>query len=201
MHPTIGQFISDCFYDGKLKSEISAAAREHNTGLFKNKPIAWIDVSKDAGMEKKMDGFSYCRKSEVERIMKIVGQIGQTNDKLTIGIITFYKAQERLLKAALEDLPDSISIRTEIGTVDAFQGKEFDIVFLSTVRCNEKKDHRKRVGFLDNENRLNVAFSRAKRLLVCVGDHETVARNNEEEQIRSFARFYDMCREDGYYEQ
>lgn len=201
MHPTIGQFISECFYDGKLKSELPAEARAHNTGMFGDKPIAWIDVPKNEGLEEKTDGFSYCRMPEVKRIIQMVEKIGLANDELTIGIITFYKAQERLLRSAQDDLPDSISNRIELGTVDAFQGKEFDIVFLSTVRCNKNEGLHQSVGFLDNENRLNVAFSRAKRLLVCVGDHETVARKNGEDQICSFAKFYDMCREEGYYEQ
>lgn len=199
MHPTIGKFISECFYDGKLISEVSEKDREHNTNLFDNKPVAWIDVPIDLGMEK-TDGFSYCRQSEIKEIMKLVDIIGQKNKDFTIGIITFYKAQEKLLKTALDNLPDSISIRTDVGTVDAFQGKEFDIVFLSTVRSNDYKESKRSVGFLDNENRLNVAFSRAKRLLVCVGDHETVAKKNGEEQIRSFARFYELCREVGFYE-
>ncbi len=202
MHPTIGQFVSDCFYEGKLISEIPASSREHNTGMFNNKPIAWIDVTKDVGLEDiEKDGYSYYRKSEVDRIMNIIKNIAHINNEFSIGIITFYKAQENLFKTALDSLPDSITIRTEIGTVDAFQGKEFDIVFLSTVRCNRKSDKRKSVGFLANVNRLNVAFSRAKRLLVCVGDHETVAKNDDIIQIPSFARFYDLCREDGYYEQ
>ena len=58
----------------------------------------------------------------------------------------------------------------QIGTVDAFQGREFDVVLMSTVRCNNLGgDIRKRVGFLDSPKDFCVAFSRAKRLLLLSG--------------------------------
>ena len=63
----------------------------------------------------------------------------------------------------------------EINTVDAFQGRETDIVFYSVVRSNDKGS----LGFLKDVRRLNVAFSRAKELLVVVGDHNCVQRQTE----------------------
>ena len=56
----------------------------------------------------------------------------------------------------------------EINTVDAFQGRETDIVFYSIVRSNDDGN----LGFLKDVRRLNVAFSRARELLVVVGDHQ-----------------------------
>jgi superfamily I DNA and/or RNA helicase len=56
----------------------------------------------------------------------------------------------------------------EINTVDAFQGRETDIVFYSVVRSNDDG----KLGFLKDVRRLNVAFSRARELLVVVGDHQ-----------------------------
>ena len=68
-------------------------------------------------------------------------------------------------------------IEFEIGTVDAFQGKEYDVVFLSCVRSNElpMEDLKKKVGFLRDDNRLCVALSRGRNLLVGIGDEETVS--------------------------
>ena len=64
--------------------------------------------------------------------------------------------------------------KLRIGSVDSFQGKEFDIVILSTVRSNginRTHDNFKKVyGFLTLENRLNVAFSRSQKLIIVVGD-------------------------------
>jgi superfamily I DNA and/or RNA helicase len=63
--------------------------------------------------------------------------------------------------------------RLRVGTVDAFQGREFDVVVVSLVRSNSRGDPRHRFGFTLTPNRLNVAMSRAKRLLVVAGDWQT----------------------------
>lgn len=55
----------------------------------------------------------------------------------------------------------------EVHTVDSFQGREADIIIYSITRSNEQN----KLGFLGDERRLNVALSRAKELLVLVGDH------------------------------
>ena len=52
----------------------------------------------------------------------------------------------------------------EVGTIDNFQGKEFEAVVVSTVRSNMDG----RIGFLSSERRLNVALTRAKRGLIVV---------------------------------
>jgi superfamily I DNA and/or RNA helicase len=59
----------------------------------------------------------------------------------------------------------------EVNSVDAVQGREADLVILSTVRSNSDR----RIGFLDSDKRANVALSRAKRGLVIVGDADFLA--------------------------
>jgi len=61
--------------------------------------------------------------------------------------------------------------RIRVGTVDAFQGKEFDVVFLSMTRSNDlpitdNRSLRRKFGHLMLENRLCVAMSRQQRLLI-----------------------------------
>lgn len=83
--------------------------------------------------------------------------------------------------------------RVEVGTVDAFQGKEFDYVLLSCVRSNKPRGigEQPKVGFLEKPNRLCVAFSRARRQLITYGDVETLI------QIPCFSRLYDICAKEG----
>ena len=95
-----------------------------------------------------------------------------------------------------------------MGTVDAFQGKEFDVVFLSIVRANaimvpEQKEGQDRERFLNRkyghlrlENRLNVAMSRQRKLLVAVGDKRMADSRESEEGVPALAAFLRLCREE-----
>ena len=58
-------------------------------------------------------------------------------------------------------------IELMIYTVDKFQGKEADVVFLSMIKCGAVP-----LGFMDSPNRLNVALTRAKYQMVIVGNKE-----------------------------
>jgi DNA polymerase alpha-associated DNA helicase A len=51
--------------------------------------------------------------------------------------------------------------QVEVGTVDSFQGREKDIILLSSVRANSEG----KIGFLQQRQRLNVSITRAKHAL------------------------------------
>ncbi|MDG7000334.1 MAG: hypothetical protein JRN15_14620, partial [Nitrososphaerota archaeon] len=108
----------------------------------------------------------------------------------SVSILTFYKAQERLLRLKLRTLFRSTNLRTftdgkrnvkvTLGTVDRFQGREADLVILSFVR-----NHRSGMGFLDCPNRLNVALTRAKYQLVMVGDRFFFSHQKRSELLKN----------------
>lgn len=117
-----------------------------------------------------------------------------------IGVISPYRAQVEKIKTKLETLENGHLLskmaqdeedeeelgektqaqilekrpRCEVSTVDGFQGREKEVIILSLVRANPKKI----VGFLQDERRMNVAITRAKRLLVIIGDSRTVTSQN-----------------------
>lgn len=98
-------------------------------------------------------------------------------DASDIGIISPYKKQcekIRLLlgKVGLSDV--------KVGSVEEFQGREFLVIILSTVRSNESvqiDDLESTLGFLANPKRFNVAVSRAKALLLVVGNPHVLIRD------------------------
>jgi hypothetical protein len=162
MHPVIGKLISDTFYGGTLESRTDAAALSNETGLFAGKPLAFVHVGGEA------EAGRYHRRREAETLADRVDALLHSpgGPDWTVGVISFYAQQVGLLRQLGEER--GWPARVSIGTVDAFQGREFDAVFLSCVRA------RGEVGFLAMPNRLNVAMSRARRLLVAFGHAPTV---------------------------
>ena len=192
MHPDICELVN-IFYDGKLETLCKREDKEHGLDMYNGKALAWIDMPLSEEFPPEIKKQSTSRQCEVDRIQKELAILLSKNDDYTIGIITFYSAQAKLLNDMVYNhFPGEVH-RIRVGTVDAFQGKEFDVVYLSIVRCNREKELRKRVGFLDNVNRLCVAFSRAKRLLVAVGDAKTVAADGEKEYVKALLEMYKMC--------
>ena len=85
-----------------------------------------------------------------------------------IGIITFYSAQSKEIKKKYKGK----NYRMDV--VDRFQGMERNIIIVSTVRSNSKNN----IGFAREIERINVAFSRARRLLIVVGNKKQFESNS-----------------------
>jgi superfamily I DNA and/or RNA helicase len=111
-----------------------------------------------------------------------------------IGIITFYGAQLKRMRSIKESYSE---LDLRISSVDRFQGMERNIVIISTVRSNRLATYdgqpigetikQSGLGFADSPNRLNVALSRAKRLVIIVGNsiHFTSESHGEKSLIYS----------------
>lgn len=193
MHPEICSFVSESFYDGILQTAKSVTAddRKSSSNINNGKALTFVNIPISRGAE--ASGVSKIRWAEVEVIGKDIRHILDVDPDASIGIITFYAAQAQMLKRHTDSfLNDEEKANIEIGTVDAFQGKEFDYVLLSCVRSNAPRDGKKPVvGFLEKPNRLCVAFSRSIRQLAVYGDAETLI------QIPCFSRLYDICAVEG----
>lgn len=194
MHPEICKFVSEVFYDGKLKTaegvtpEVRSSPSEINDG----KALTFVDIPISKGAEAK--GVSKSRMAEVESVCKDVKSILEIDREASVGIITFYSSQATKIKQKLELVLNGEEIsHVEVGTVDAFQGKEFDYVLLSCVRSNipKKEGDLPDVGFLVKPNRLCVAFSRAIKQLIVHGDANTLY------QIPCFSKLFDICSNEG----
>ena len=179
MHPVIGDLISTLFY--QETPLISKTTKEEKTiplNIFNNKALVWLSTTRRKNNKEEYLVSTYQNQCEAkiifEYLQKIDVELGVQNLKKEVAIIAGYKAQKDLLRRMYTTRYASVfnNITVEINTVDAFQGRETDIVFYSVVRSNERGN----LGFLKDVRRLNVAFSRARELLVVVGNHNSVTK-------------------------
>eukprot|EP00400_MALV-I_sp_L67-5_P000007 gene7-108_t len=146
MNPGISKFPATRFYNGLMDGD-------QNYTVENFPPYKIIDVKN--GKEERGYGSSISNKVEAECLCKALDSFSEISKELEkIVVITFYAGQRHLLRRIL---PKNV----EVHTVDSFQGSESDIVFLSFVRANKGG----KVGFLNDFRRLNVALTRAKKLL------------------------------------
>lgn len=170
MHPCIGDLISILFYDGKVQSGVSARDRTVELPLLMGKVITWISTSDKMDKRfEKQHGQSYENEAEANIILKVLKQLDHEmenhENQYSIGVITPYRAQLERIRNRIPNL-ELKNISVDVNTVDAFQGSQRDIMLYSTVRSNRSKN----IGFLKEQSRLNVSFSRARHALIIVGD-------------------------------
>lgn len=211
MHPRLAQFVSDTFYapyGEAFGSVLPVEYFSHDIADYEGRIAVWIDVPLGDNTREHSSGGNKCRPAEAKRIAREAKQIlDGAKAGISIGIITFYSAQvteinrELQKNGILEDGEHGLEIASEyasvslqVDTVDAFQGKEFDVVLLSLVRSNEKNNF----GFLTLENRLCVALSRQKKLLIAVGDAAMYSSEAASQKVAGLTQFYKLCCEEPY---
>ena len=174
MHPAIGDLISLLFYNGKVQNGVKVSERTTGLPMLNGRAITWLTTS-NSGADRfeqpvghQRGYINHLEVTVIQRcLQKLNQEIAEQEETYSIGIITPYRAQLELIRNRLKQIPLS-RIEVDINTVDAFQGSQRDIIIYSTVRSSNQW----RIGFLKEEPRLNVAFSRAKRALIIVGDQK-----------------------------
>ncbi|MFW2491699.1 AAA domain-containing protein [Clostridium chromiireducens] len=180
MHPNIGDLISQTFYGGEITTGISPEERQHKIIDLQKYSIVWCDTSKMGIVKnhKPTSGKSYCNLCEVEIIKEFIKKNNAliSNSEYSMGIITGYSAQKDLISRKIKNY--NLDNKIDVNTVDAFQGRENDIIIYSTVRSSDEDFN---IGFQKESERINVAFSRAKELLIIVGNIDMYGRWGDEE--------------------
>ena len=181
MTPIIGELVSKVFYENQLITGIDESKRTHKYNKFEGYSIVWCDTSNSINRKEESVGVTKRNRYEAEGIVNLLLDMDKLYKELairkTVAIITGYKAQKNLITNLIERLNKELKyIDIEVDTVDAFQGRETDIVIYSIVRSNNKNQ----IGFLRDSRRLNVAFSRAKELLIIFGDKNFVKESNSD---------------------
>ena len=93
---------------------------------------------------------------------------GVVSEASSVGVISLYGDQVSELKKEIGKMQfESLNFnKSKISTVDEFQGKEEDIIIVNFVRNNPKFEAG---DFVKKFERINVALSRARKMLIIVG--------------------------------
>ncbi|VAI19196.1 unnamed protein product [Triticum turgidum subsp. durum] len=191
MHPDISRFPSLHFYENKLldgaqKAEKSAPFHDHSClGPYMFFDIA--DGRERAGTSAAAQSLS--NQFEADAALEILSFLKNRYPAdfscRKIGIITPYRSQLSLLRSRFTSFfgPEIVA-EMEINTVDGFQGREVDILVLSTVRASNSSGDRhhtgeaRSIGFVADVRRMNVALTRARFSLWIVGNARTLQTNS-----------------------
>jgi ATP-dependent RNA/DNA helicase IGHMBP2 len=182
MHADIMAFPSARCYGGKLvaAAEVAHWRLEDLPGVradpTRDRPLVLIDAA-GAGWQEERDSAVAGQRGSVanpEAALRVVREVERLVSRgvppEAIAVLTPYDAQRRLLTGRLGELR---ARGLEVDTIDAFQGRERPAVVVDLVRSNDAGE----VGFLADTRRLNVALTRAQRLLLIVGDSATVGQH------------------------
>lgn len=174
----IGDLISNCFYEGTLRSPRA----DRWVGLnHLGSAVLWLDTSK--GGDKRREargGTSYVNRYEAELVMDRLAVIDKAiasgfikvpsaSSPASVLLVTPYQQQVAELRRRLAK-QGAGNLQVSVESVDAVQGREADITIFSVVRSNPRAEP----GFLGRDywRRVNVALSRARESLVIIGDAE-----------------------------
>uniref|UniRef100_A0A8D0A321 RNA helicase n=1 Tax=Sander lucioperca TaxID=283035 RepID=A0A8D0A321_SANLU len=186
-HPAILKVPNELFYD----EELQCCADE----MLRNSYCRWEYLKKEnfpvifkgvTGVdEREASSPSFFNIAEVEVLMDYVKKLLQTHGKRglatisprDIGIIAPYRKQVQKIRKALEKVGKDFKFKDistlKVGSVEEFQGQERRVIMVSTVRSSPNYveiDKQFNLGFVKNEKRFNVAVTRAKALLIVVGN-------------------------------
>ncbi|MFZ4634804.1 MAG: AAA domain-containing protein [Saprospiraceae bacterium] len=183
-------------------------------------PVVFIDTA-GAGFEEKMvridpaerkGGYSRCNPEEAlllrEHLLQVLDEYPGAGMP-SFALLSPYREQVNYIETMIRDdarlapllrsgkhisdvLPHSHEADSAltVSTIDGFQGQERDVVYISLVRSNNKGE----IGFLQDYRRMNVAMTRARKLLVVIGDSATIGNNP------FYAAFLQHCETKGRYD-
>lgn len=217
MHRAIMGFSNDYFYGGALQAHetvenrrlLAIDSEQESTVATFFEPVCFIDTA-GTGFEEKVPkeqgregGQSKCNPDEAlllrEHLLQLLAHF-DGKPAPSIACISPYRAQVNQFHALLKDDPTigpllrsadpSDTPVVTIDTIDGFQGQERDVVYISLVRSNAKNE----IGFLSDYRRMNVAMTRARKLLIVIGDSGTIGKN------KFYDAFLQYCEKEGQYE-
>lgn len=199
MHPSIAEFVGAVFYPEGLITGVSAKDRELGFGEF-SRPVCLISTSAYENRHEEFLEPGYRNQLEAGAVRRVIEKAeAELKNPQDFGVITPYAEQKHLIHRELANLlPDLKKVRltlNDVASVDSFQGSERDVIIVSFARspkpcvrcqgtgsrgqhkcenCQGKGWRGTGLTFARDLRRLNVAFSRARKVLILIGDIEAL---------------------------
>ena len=195
-HSEILNMYSNLFYRGELINCADPVSSNAFVGWEElSNPCMPIQFHGVVGCdEREGNSPSWMNLDEIQLVLQYVALIlaskGRGISPQSIGIITPYRKQVQKIRQALNKKPEYDGIM--VGTCEQFQGQEKSVIIISTVRSSTehlKSDLKFNLGFLFNPKRFNVAISRAKAMIIAIGNPHVLIRDP------NWKYLLDLCRE------
>ncbi len=198
MNKEIMDFSNELFYHGHLKAHASVKEKTLDQVCSYSErisPLCFIDTAgTDSDEELNEETLSLSNPKEAELLLKhLTLSLEKWNwntkqkTEIKIGILSPYNDQIKTLRDLFDKTNLQKEYSIEISTIDSFQGREMDIIYISLVRSNDEGD----IGFLSDIRRMNVAMTRAKLRLVVLGDSATIGNHEFYKKFLEHAELHD----------
>ncbi|KDQ06473.1 hypothetical protein BOTBODRAFT_39565 [Botryobasidium botryosum FD-172 SS1] len=191
-HRAILRFPNDQFYEGELQAwgnhDMINQLLDWGELGGRDFPIVFHGIrGKD---EREGRSPSYFNIDEASLVSEYVDKLRIFGIKDSdIGVIAPYSAQCRKLRMLLKAKHPNSDIT--VGSAEQFQGQERTAIIISTVRSSQDEiefDLRHTLGFVANKRRFNVAVTRAKALLIVIGDPVVLSLDSLWRQFMEYVR-------------
>lgn len=181
MHPQISHFPRHIFYKAQLQDGPNVKESKYGNPLIKlvksRVPTLQPFTVLDLDSKEERGGKSLANSFEAHLVVHLYSylkNITNFKDLGRVAVITPYSQQASLLRKQFNNLlGGNYSRFVEVNTVDAFQGREANIVIFSAVRAAGSHG----IGFLSDVRRMNVALTRAKHFLFVIARCKSIVVN------------------------
>ncbi|AGY82877.1 AAA domain-containing protein [Carnobacterium inhibens] len=174
MNSDISKIVSDFYYDGKLLDADKIKERSHGLENKLIQSFYWLNTPGNMELyQESKEGSSPYNKGEIKGTINLLKWLDENiSEEKSVGVIAPYKAQTKRLEKEINKVEFNHLV-VEVNTIDAFQGREKQIVIMNLVRNNPNNT----IGFIEQDSRMNVAFSRAQEMMFVIGNTEFIHRN------------------------
>jgi helicase MOV-10 len=197
-HPAILRIPNQLFYNSELQ-EVAWGERMLGWHKLPNPKFPFIFHGVNGTHAQESNSPSWFNVDEIEVVAEYLAGLLDQGDEfpnLSIGVIAPYQKQVSKIRQMMSRRNwDDANIK--VGSCEQFQGSECDVIIITTVRSTnglpEIGDTDFNMGFVENPKRLNVAVTRAKSLLIIVGNPDVLEHADNWKAVLTHCKEHDSC--------